>query len=79
MSELKTAIEAAGGPSAAARACGKSVRAIYKWLSAKALPRTDFSGETDYAGALAKAAEARGEPFKREWLLEHAKPTSKSS
>ncbi|GJN50820.1 hypothetical protein [Pseudomonas tohonis] len=74
MSELKNAINKAGGPAAAAKACGKSARAIYKWLAAGALPRTDYSGETNYAGRLAAAAAARGEPFDREWLLENAKP-----
>ena len=62
MSELKSAINKAGGPAAAAKACGKSARAIYKWLAAGALPRTDFSGETDYAGRLAAPQPHAGSP-----------------
>lgn len=39
----------------AAKACNVSVRAVYKWLSAGRLPRTDYTGETAYAKKLADA------------------------
>lgn len=74
MSTLKTAIDQAGGPAAAAKVCGVSPRAIYKWLANESLPRTDYTGETDYAQALATAAAARGEPFDVTWLRENARP-----
>ncbi|WJN60912.1 hypothetical protein [Pseudomonas sp. SO81] len=79
MSTLKAAIDAAGGPAAAARICGKSPRAIYKWLAAGALPRTEYTGETKYAELLAAAAAARGEPFQTAELKESAKPSAKSA
>ncbi|MEQ4450948.1 DNA-binding protein [Kosakonia sacchari] len=41
------------GVMAIASACGCSPRAIYKWMEKGALPRTDFTGETDYAGQIA--------------------------
>lgn len=41
------------GVMAIASACGCSPRAIYKWIEKGALPRTDFTGETDYAGQIA--------------------------
>lgn len=74
MSTIKTAIDQAGGPSAAAKVCGVSPRAVYKWLANASLPRTDYTGETDYAQALADAAAARGDAFDVTWLRENAKP-----
>lgn len=71
MSALKKAIAAVGGVSAAATICDVSSRAIYKWLSAEALPRTEYTGETTYAHKLAKAA---GGAFTAEWLLSEASP-----
>ena len=79
MSTLKAAIDAAGGPAAAARICGKSPRAIYKWLTAGVLPRTEYTGETNYAEQLAAAAEKRGEPFDAAELKESAKPSARSA
>ena len=66
MSALKEVVEEVGGVTAAAGICGVSPRAVYKWLAADALPRTDYTGETSYAAALAKAA---GEPFSAEEIL----------
>lgn len=56
MTTLKGAIQAVGGPTKAAAICGVSVRAIYKWLAAGTLPRTEYTGETAYAAELACAA-----------------------
>lgn len=39
--------------------CGVSVRAVYKWRKANALPRTDYTGETNYADILAKALKRK--------------------
>lgn len=63
MSALKEAVQDVGGAKAAARACGVSVRAVYKWIAADALPRTEYTGETNYVASLAQAAEAAGKPF----------------
>ncbi|BFQ92342.1 MULTISPECIES: helix-turn-helix domain-containing protein [Gallibacterium] len=35
--------------------CGVSIRAVYKWRTSNALPRTDYTGETNYSERLAKA------------------------
>lgn len=63
MSAIKEAVKCVGGAKAAAKACGVSVRAIYKWIAADALPRTEYTGETNYVSQLAQAAAAQGKPF----------------
>lgn len=45
--------------SVVARACGVTPKAIYKWIERGALPRTDFTGETDYAMRIAVASDGR--------------------
>ncbi len=72
MSALKQAIHKAGGPAKAAEVCGLSTRAVYKWLGNGHLPRTEYTGETDYARRLADAA---GGAFTAEWLLKQASPS----
>lgn len=74
MSALKDAIDKAGGAAAASVACGVSPRAIYKWIAAGCLPRTEYTGETDYAARLADAAEKSGSPFDAKQLLADAAP-----
>lgn len=68
------AFEAVGGIGAAAKACGRSYQALNKWRLAGCLPRTDYTGETNYAECLAIAAEQNGNPFEASWLLEAAAP-----
>lgn len=58
MSTLRDAIQEIGGPEKAARICEVSSRAIYKWLETGHLPRTEYTGETDYAVRLAGAQGA---------------------
>lgn len=60
MSQLKQAIEGAGGATTVAAACGVSPRAVYKWVASGCLPRTEYTGETDYAVRIAGLAAARG-------------------
>ncbi|OLU23854.1 hypothetical protein BVH06_22010 [Pseudomonas sp. PA27(2017)] len=60
MITLKQAIDDAGGAAVAAAVCEVSPRAIYKWLAASSLPRTEYTGETDYAMRICAAASARG-------------------
>lgn len=74
MGALKDAIDKAGGVSKASAACEVSPRAIYKWLATGCLPRTEYSGETDYATRLAKAAADNGQPFDAQQLLAEAAP-----
>ncbi|WAG76998.1 hypothetical protein LMK08_16615 [Metapseudomonas furukawaii] len=74
MNALKKSIEEAGGVAAVAAACGLSQRAIYKWLTAEALPRTEFTGETDYASRIASLAAARGCVIDPADLRAHATP-----
>jgi len=71
MSALKESIAAAGGVTKASLVCGVSPRAIYKWITADSLPRTDYTGETKYAE---KLAEASGGKFTAGWLLIEAAP-----
>jgi hypothetical protein len=63
MSAIKEAVKCVGGAKAAAKACGVSVRAVYKWIAADALPRTEYTGETRYVAHLAEAAATLGKPF----------------
>lgn len=60
MCELKQAIEKAGGVALVANGCNISPRAVYKWLAAGRLPRTDYTGETDYAERICALASMRG-------------------
>ncbi|WHL26248.1 hypothetical protein [Pseudomonas juntendi] len=75
MQSLKKAIDAAGGVAAVAQACEKSPRAVYKWLSAGRLPRTDYTGETSYAQRICALATANGAPVEIGSLLASALPT----
>jgi hypothetical protein len=74
MRPLKKSIDDAGGVPAVALACGKSPRAVYKWLTADCLPRTEYTGETRYAERIAALAAANGKPFEPSWLLAEAHP-----
>lgn len=47
------------GVTAISSACGCSPRSIYKWMKKGALPRTDFTGETNYAEQIALASEGK--------------------
>jgi hypothetical protein len=71
---LLYAVNSAGGPVQAARACSVSRQAVDKWISNGYLPRTDYTGETDYARRLSEAAASRGVVFTATWLLTAAAP-----
>ena len=79
MSPLKKSIDDAGGVPVVALACGKSPRAIYKWLTADSLPRTEYTGETRYAERIAALAEANGKPFDASWRRSRIRPPPNSS
>ena len=78
MNAISLAVEAVGGPVAAAKVCGVRRQAVDKWVTKGALPRTDYTGETRYAERLAAAAAARGQPFDASWLLAEAAPNKAS-
>ena len=42
--------------SVVAEVCGRTPKAIYKWIERGSLPRTEFTGETEYAEKIAKAS-----------------------
>ncbi|MCY1298980.1 hypothetical protein D9M68_704640 [compost metagenome] len=71
MSAISIAIEQVGGPIAAAKICGIRRQAVDKWVSKGSLPRTDYTGETNYAARLADASAGK---FTAEWLLAEAAP-----
>jgi hypothetical protein len=75
-SPLEQAIELAGGISKAATAVNKSAQALRKWIDKGTLPRTEFTGETDYAEKLAAAS---GYKFTAEWLRQNAKPKTEAA
>ncbi|WP_285643223.1 hypothetical protein [Pseudomonas sp. NBRC 100443] len=54
------AVALAGGAIAVAKACGKSRQAVDKWVRSNQLPRTEYTGETDYADRIARLAAERG-------------------
>lgn len=55
MNILSRAIEKLGGVTKLARVCGVSYQAVRRWEKHKRLPRTELTGETDYANRIAKA------------------------
>lgn len=68
------AFEAVGGIGAAAKICKRSYQALNKWRQAACLPRTDYTGETQYATLLAIAAKQKGNAFDATWLLRASNP-----
>ncbi|WP_314352598.1 hypothetical protein [Pseudomonas rhodesiae] len=79
MSPLKKSIDDAGGVQVVALACGKTPRAVYKWLTADCLPRTEYTGETNYAEKICELATAKGNPFETSWLLSEAHPNKSAA
>lgn len=52
---IKQAAGFLGGFAAAGRICGVTGKAVEKWAKAGKLPRTEATGETNYADLLAQA------------------------
>jgi hypothetical protein len=73
-SAIAFAFEAVGGIGAAAKVCGRSYQALNKWRQAACLPRTDYTGETQYAELLATAAKEKGNVLQAAWLLNASAP-----
>ncbi|MBW5818894.1 hypothetical protein ACVSUJ_22640 [Yersinia enterocolitica] len=71
MNPVQIAVNAVGGQTAAAKLCGLSVVAVHKWTVKGALPRTEYTGKTNYSKLLADASNGK---FTVEWLLHAANP-----
>lgn len=56
MNQISKAIEVAG-LSVVAKACGVSYQAVRKWEGRWCLPRTEWTGETNYATAIERATD----------------------
>ncbi len=77
MNPIQHAIQIAGGPTAFTRKLNARIRrkrpityqAIRKWASTGSLPRTEWTGETDYASAI---EDLTGGEVSRVTLLERA-------
>lgn len=72
--DLLTEIVADKGLSQVARACCVTYQAVRKWERG-GLPRTDFTGETNYAGILAalSVSDAAAQAILRHRLLEETR------
>ena len=55
----------------AGKACGVTASVIGRWIKQQCLPRTEYTGETNYAEALSIAC---GRKFSRKWILAEAHP-----
>lgn len=54
---LDEAIRRVGNMSIMARALGLTPKAVRKWKLAKRLPRTEYTGETDYASCIERLTQ----------------------
>ena len=57
MNLISQAITHAGGVVSLAKSCGVTYQAVRRWERHNRLPRTDPTGETKYARAIAKATK----------------------
>lgn len=55
MNPIRKAIKLLGGLSATGRVCKVNYAAVRRWRDNGRLPRTELTGETEYARAIAKA------------------------
>ena len=66
MNVIEAAIEKAGGPAVVGKACGVTYQAVLKWTKSGTLPRTEWTGETNYSAVIEKLTKGK---FSREKLL----------
>jgi hypothetical protein len=71
MNPIKYAFNAVGGRSRAANLLDRSYMAMSKMEQRGVLPRTEYTGETNYAQVLADNSNGL---FTAEWLLDAANP-----
>lgn len=76
MNPIKYAFDAVGGRSKAANLLEKSYMAMSKMEKKEVLPRTEYTGETNYAQVLANNSNGL---FTAEWLLDAANPNKQLS
>jgi len=53
---LVSVVSFLGGYEASGRICGRTGKAVWKWCKQGRLPRTEWTGETDYAAKLVAAS-----------------------
>jgi hypothetical protein len=70
MNLITQAVFDAGSYIAIARHCCVTYQAVKRWERTGRLPRTDLTGETDYAGAIARATKGK---VKRKALLDQTR------
>jgi hypothetical protein len=51
--KVKKAVIQAGGQAVVARACGVRQQTVFRWVHTGHLPRTEWTGETNYSSVLA--------------------------
>lgn len=71
MSSVKKIINDAGGVSTVALAIDLTERSIYKWIEKGAFPRSEYTGETDYAYQIEKLSKK----YTREQILQIGNPS----
>lgn len=76
MNPIKHAFDVVGGRTKAALLLDRSYMAMSKMEKRGMLPRTEYTGETNYAQILANHS---GGAFTAEWLLEEANPNKQLS
>lgn len=66
---ITEAVEAAGGQARVASECGIKQPSVFKWTR-KGLPRTEWTGETNYSAVIARLCKENGYPeYTRDRLL----------
>lgn len=70
---VKHVILDAGGVAKVAQAVNLTERAVYKWIQKNALPRSEYTGESDYASVIAKL----NTKLSKEEILELCRPISR--
>lgn len=73
MCNVKEIINDAGGVTAVAQVINLTDRSIYKWIKKNAFPRSEYTGETDYASHIAVLSKK----YSREKILKIGNPKSK--
>lgn len=68
---LAKVVRSIGGQVKAGESCGVSAAMVGKWIRQQHLPRTEYTGETNYAEALSKATGGR---YSKKWILAEAHP-----
>jgi phosphoribosylformimino-5-aminoimidazole carboxamide ribonucleotide (ProFAR) isomerase len=70
MSTVKEIINDAGGVSVVAMKIRITERSVYKWIERNALPRSEYTGETNYSSLIAVLCKS----YSREKILQIGNP-----